>query len=70
MLLASQETRQPADGHTSFHTYLDLHPEARDAIEQRLRAYPEYHAWLKGFAPALLAALEAGRHQERRTLGC
>jgi hypothetical protein len=70
MLPASQETRRPTGGYVTFHTYLELHPAARDAIEQRLREYPEYHAWLKGFAPALLTALETELHQERRALGC
>ena len=38
--------------------FLDASSEVREAIRQRLDAYPEYKNWLQQFGPTLLRAVE------------
>ncbi len=42
---------------TQFQTLLDVHPEIRTVLQQRLQLFPEYTAWLQEFSPEVLAAL-------------
>lgn len=42
----------------AFRVYLQVHPDVKDAVLQRMAQFPEYAAWLRDFGRGVLIALD------------
>lgn len=53
--------RASGGGRGTFTAHLEAHPETREVLQQRMKAYPEYEVWLRQYGTGVLTGLGVPR---------